>query len=321
MRYCSARSSLFVCCGAKAIALWFSRLLWFNLPTSRIGLLQLKAMSGSQWATVDRKGINMPDMENEARVEKFQMVVGPIVIAAVVVAAIIYGQMGSDAGKVVILVILGLSPVVFWFFRRRARRAVLRAVAEYLKQSLTNARTKAAAERESSDQVWMAPAREGERARLLGLFEASLAEARRTANLKAREEKLDRALEAYIQYLVCVQLQKVEDMDGAAQRALAANDDGRGSYPVDALNRMRELTSSIRRDLEATKPRPHGFVEPGDKVLQRTREPLGEAAALAKGMGLLAGSPALEPTTEKADEESLLSMGTLLQATRRVDDD
>ena len=262
----------------------------------------------------------MPDMENEARVEKLQMIVGPVVIAAVVVAAIIFGKIGSDAYKVVILVLLGLSPVAAWFFRRRTRRAGLRAVADYLKQSLTNASAKAAAQRQSSDQVWMAPARESERSRLLGLFQAPLEEARHTGNLKTREEKLDRALEACIQYLVCVQLQKAEDMDEAAQGAAAANDAGRGSYPVDTLNRMRELTSSIRHDLEATRPRPHGIVEPGDQALERTREPLAEAAALAKGMGLLAGSPALEPMMEKAEEESLFSAAKLLQATRRTDD-
>jgi hypothetical protein len=261
-------------------------------------------------------------MESEGRTESLQIVVGAVVLVATVVAGATYGRAGSAAVYVIVVfyVTVGI-PVAVWFFRRRAKRAILRAVAEFLKLKLEDARTQSAAEKESSDQVWLAPARQGERSRLLDLFEASFEEARRTGNLKAREEKLDRALEAYLVYLVCVQLHKVDDIDQAAQGALVANEEGRGTYPADPLKRMLELTTSVRRELEATKPRPRGFVEPGDKALQRSREPLAEAVAIAERIGLLDGSPALEPTMGKADEELLLSMGKLLQATRRLDDD
>ena len=260
-------------------------------------------------------------MDNEERVENLEIGAGTIAIIVGVIVGVVWGKEGR-AVLYALLLLAGLfSPVVVWFFVRRAKRKMLRPAAGCLELILKDARNELAAEAQvtSLDTGWLAPARKEERLRMLDSFEASLREAMRTGNLKRREEKLDDALQAGLKHLVCVQQQRADVLDGAVREALATIDKGQEPDAATALQKMQDLTTAAKKELDSTNPRPGAFAVPAEKALERARKPLADAATIAKETGLLVGSPALEFSKAESYESLFAGATALLTLPRNIE--
>jgi hypothetical protein len=214
-----------------------------------------------------------------------------------------------------------LAPAVTSFFEKLSRRAVLKSVAESLTTTSKNWSNRISYERlnEQSDQDWYNSAYREERIRSLRSFERALKEGVQTRSLKEKEEQLDRVVEIGLEYLVCVWRQEVEAIGEAARESLYASaPDGRPEKE-EQLERLRELSSSIIRELDSTKPTQGAFPQSPGSVLERVRKPLAEMVMTAGNLGLLTEYSGPQPSAIQRDEAALFKLARKLDVTRRYE--
>jgi hypothetical protein len=198
---------------------------------------------------------------------------------------------------------------------RPSKRAALADAAESLDLILKTARAALPGERSQSLDPLMPIAGIQECRVLLGTFEAALDDAKASHGLKDREVKLDCALGRYQQYLIRIRMQEAERLDASAKSALTANDGAKARYDPAALQRIRDLAASVKRELDATNPDGRSFAVSADKALESVKQPLAEAARVANEIGLLSASQ-IAPIGG-SDEALLVKTAKLLAKARR----
>jgi len=195
-----------------------------------------------------------------------------------------------------------LAMIFCWFLDRRRKLDKLNATVRDVNLALKKEWVTLIADRERAQfgPGYLSKVRIDERRELLESVQRSLNEARSARSLKAKGGAVETAERTYWQQRVCALSDKADEIDLATQTALAAMDRGEQSFPINSLGKIRVLTASARRELDATKPRPVGFsatffrvqeavsiVEPAEKAVRKARGPLADAEAIATEIGLL----------------------------------
>jgi len=146
-----------------------------------------------------------------------------------------------------------------------------------------------------------------EQRRLLDAAESYFGEAKQGSDLNRRVAALGRSQLAYLEYRIFTHGLMAGEFGKAIRAAVEANEQGNKVYPVAAIDKMRELTASVNRELEVAK---HEYdtakrgrdavnheigeefnktgtnIAAGLQAMQRAEQPLTEAKAIAKALGL-----------------------------------
>jgi hypothetical protein len=157
-----------------------------------------------------------------------------------------------------------------------------------------------------SSQGCLAPAQIDQR-RLLDAAESYLNQSKQGNNLNLRVAAIGHSQLAYLEYKIFAYSLMVGEFGKSIQAAIEANERADKPYPVAAIQKIQELITSVKRELDVaqvefdTAKRGREAVKhelgevfnntatnvaAGLRAMQRTEQPLTEAKAIAKALGI-----------------------------------